>query len=103
MKIIESFFLPKCQPLPFHCYDSFRWDDESRCIGYRLIASSATVVKVDSERHDVIILPSQSFAADEIVINGKPNLTVANHPKPSAKNESGEYAMFETAVQKVFI
>jgi len=26
---------------------------------------------------------------------------VANHPKPSAKNESGEYATFETALKKV--
>jgi len=26
---------------------------------------------------------------------------VANHPKPSAKNESGEFATFETALKKV--
>jgi len=26
---------------------------------------------------------------------------MANHPKPSAKNESGEYATFETALKKV--
>jgi len=26
---------------------------------------------------------------------------MATHPKPSAKNESGEYATFETALKKV--
>ena len=26
---------------------------------------------------------------------------MASHPKPSAKNESGEYATFETALKKV--
>ena len=26
---------------------------------------------------------------------------MANHPKPSAKNETGEYATFETALKKV--
>jgi hypothetical protein len=26
---------------------------------------------------------------------------VANHPNPSAKNEQGEYATFETALKKV--
>lgn len=26
---------------------------------------------------------------------------MANHPKPSAKNESGEYATFENALKKV--
>ena len=26
---------------------------------------------------------------------------MANHPKPSAKNEQGEYAMFEAALKKV--
>jgi hypothetical protein len=26
---------------------------------------------------------------------------VVSHPKPSAKNESGEYAAFETALKKV--
>jgi hypothetical protein len=26
---------------------------------------------------------------------------MANHPKPSAKNEQGEYATFETALKKV--
>jgi hypothetical protein len=28
-------------------------------------------------------------------------LLVARHPKPSAKNETGEYALFEDALKKV--